>query len=1323
MVFCMVMCVKPASAYPQFVLENVTTQNGLSSHDVRCVAQDRYGLMWFGTDEGLNRYDGARFDIFKHTRLGQSGLNSSWINCIYEDSEGDLWIGTEKGVSIFDIETGRLEVLADKYDTGKWLMTQRVAVFHEDRNHCMWIGTTQGIIRYDRNGHKLEYFNLINNPANLLGNEITCIAEDMNEDLWIGTFDGVWKYSQQNKTFEPFCVSQNPSQNNYIEFIYLYPDDPNHVYLGTSSGFMIMDLSGRPVKKYDVANSAICNNDVCCIIKYDDRHLLLGTANGLCMFDIKSETFTTIGDSQDSRVSLPSNYIWSLFEDASGTIWIATSMGLSKLDRYMKPIEITEMISDGKEVVHDIKKVSDSQFWLATQKGVMVCDEELKVVKRFGNRDGLTHDIVKRIHKDKRGRIWVGTNDGILYYDQNKNSFVKVEGDGVTFKYIYDIKEDNQGRIITNVPNGICIISYSDKSGADLTFKTIDLSGHLSQDNSGIPYIEVDSEGTLWIGTMSDGLIRLREDGSFRQYNESVGLSSDRIYCIFADRDDNIWVGTDQGLSYISSETGEVTSFEDDPYFSRSMRTITQDDRGMMWFGTASHLMQYDPTTRERVLCSLSGQLGIRELIHNSVCHDGGRIYMSGNGFVLKYNPEDITRNNIAPKVIISNFMVLSPAGGGQSKTTNLYVTSQEKVRLEHCKNSFRINFTMPYYMSSDNNSYMYILENHDKTWNMTNGKTNWASYSNLKSGSYTFKVKGFNSDGVGSEGYTSIDITILPPWWASTWAYLFYVAFGAAVLFMALLLVRSRLRIRAQLKEEQHRRSRVEKLNEMKMQFFTNISHEFRTPLSLIQGPVESLLDTITDEKQIEQLNMIKQNGDRLLDLINQIMDLRKIESGKATLRLSEVDVVLYTRQLAENFRSKAENKNLSYEFVSELDSLTMSIDCRKYEKVLFNLISNAIKFTPEGGAIKTSVRQLDNNGGADTRYIEVAVSDTGCGIRAENLDLVFERFYQENGKHVPYESMKGSGIGLVIAKDYVELHGGTISVSSVLGQGSVFTFTIPLGLKADDEIKEATTLHTNESRPKIAVIEDDQDMLHFLRMVLGASYDVYTATDGRQGLDLINEVFPDIILTDLMMNEMDGLELCRKVKANPLTSHIPLVILTAQNSDDIHQQAYEMGADSYLTKPFSVKTLQARLNAILDNREKLHDSYKKQFLTSPSEIAADTQEDKFIYQIVKIIEENMSDPEFGVQQLCAQIKYPYQQVYRKIKMLTGESLNEFIRNIRLKRAAQYLENTDLRVSEVMYKVGFNSHSYFTKCYKEYFGVPPTEHHSGKIIMTNNNQ
>lgn len=1314
-------------AYPQFVFENVTTQNGLSSHYVRCIAQDKYGLMWFGTDEGLNRYDGSQFDIFRHTRSADSGLNSSWINCIYEDSEGNLWIGTEKGISIFDIEDGTLKVLSDELDTGNRFGTQRVFAFHEDREKAMWIGTSQGIIRYDRSGHKLEHFVLINNPNNTLGNEITSIVEDVRGNLWIGSFDGVWRYSADTKLFEPFCANVNSSQNNYIESVYLHPDDPDHVYLATSTGFTIIDLDGRIISSYNMSNSKICDNDVCCIIKYDEDNLLLGTSNGLSLFNMSSRTFSTVEALSEYDVHLPSNYVRMFFEDQSGTIWVVTTMGLSKLDRNRKPVEISYIKSNSnEELINDISRVEGYGFWLATQKGIMMCDDKLKQTGRLGKLDGLTHDIIKRIHQDASGRIWVGTNNGLLYYDNAKKRFVNVRGNDVTFKYIYDIKEDSEGRIVANIPNGICVITVPETPGQGLLLEPVDLSQYLSQGNTGIPYLCVGHDNTLWLGTMNDGLIRWEgADGSIRQFNEESGLASNRIYSLFADKENNIWIGTDLGLSIISSDTGEVRNFEDDFYFSRSIRTITQDESGAMWIATANHLIKYSLETEERIVCSLQEQLGIRELTHNSVCSHDGYIYMSGNGFVLRFRPEEIAVNSVAPSAVISGFKLISTADEDYPDTREVYVTSKNEVRLKYNENSFRIIFTIPYYISSYSNTYQYMLENHDKTWSSTSGRNNWATYSNLKPGSYRFLVKGANSDGVSSEKVISFEIIITPPWYASSVAFILYFMIGTILLLGIYIMVQSRLSIRAELKEEQERNARIEKLNEMKMQFFTNISHEFRTPLSLIQGPVESLMGSIDDPVSLSQLNLIKQNGDRLQDLINQIMDLRKIESGRLTLNLTEMDVVLYTRQLVESFRAKAENRNISYEFDSETESLMMSLDQRKYEKILFNLISNAIKFTPDGGMITVNLRQIkDNSDGR--KYIEVSVSDTGCGIRPENLPLVFERFYQESGGHVPYESMKGSGIGLVIAKDYVELHEGSISVSSVLGEGSTFRFCIPVDLKADvveveekasveEEPKVVTTSHTNASRPKIAVVEDDQDMLHFLRMILDTHYDVYTATDGRQGLEMIMEVFPDIILTDLMMNGMNGLELCKKVRDNALTSHIPIVILTANTSDDIHQQAYETGADSYLTKPFSVRTLQTRLNAILDNRLKLQDRYKKEFLTSPSELVIDSQEDKFIRQLVKIVEDNMSDPDFGIQQLCAEIRYPYQQVYRKIKMLTGESLNEFIRNIRLKRAAQYLSSTDLRVSEVMYKVGFNSHSYFTKCYKEYFGVPPTEHYSAR--------
>ena len=881
-------------AYPPFVFETVTTRDGLSSHDVRCIAQDKFGLMWFGTDEGV-RYDGTRFDIFKHTRSLQSGLNSSWINCIYEDSEGNLWIGTEKGVSIFDIETGKLEVLSDKNDAGKWLVSQRVSAFHENKDGSMWVGTRQGLIRYDRVGHKIEYFTFVTTSSHIFSNAVTCIKEDIHGNLWMGSFDGVWRYSPQTQTFEQFFANINLSQNNYIESIYLHPDDPEHIYLASSTGFTILDLDGKVVKHYDTQNSSICSNSVFCIIKYDDGILLIGTANGLVLFDMQSEQFTSVKSFSKSGNSLLSNNIKGLFEDNSGTIWVATTMGLAKLDRFRKPIDITLVTnSEGEELIYDVKRISEREFWMATENGIIISDEDFRELRRLGHETGLSHSVIRKIYKDTDGRIWVATNNGILLYNNKTDRFIEVQSPETIFKYVYDIKEDRQGRIITNTPNGICRITVPDNPECDMDFENIDISRYLSQDNTDIPFLDVDSKGVLWIGTICDGIIRMDTDGTIRQYKEKDGLSSDRIYCIFADSKDNVWIGSERGISYISSKTGEARNFESDPYFSASTRTITQDENGVMWFATANYLIKYEPETGERVVCSLQEQLGIRELLHNSVCQHDGHIYMSGIGFVLKFKPEDIAVNSIAPPSVISNFTLTSMTRNGKSNTHQMYVTSQKDIRLKHNENSFRINFAMPYYISSDSNSYMYMLENHDKTWHTTDGKHNWVSYSNLKSGSYRFLVKGSNSDGVSSRETIALDITILPPWYASVWALILYIIAGAGLVFGIFLMVRS-----------YYRNARKEKLNEMKMQFFTNISHEFRTPLSLIQGPVESLMNSVKDQGQLAQLNIIKQNGARLLDLINQIMDLRRLDNGKASLDLKCGEIISFTRNVFKFFIS----------------------------------------------------------------------------------------------------------------------------------------------------------------------------------------------------------------------------------------------------------------------------------------------------------------------------------------------------------------------------------------------------------------------------------
>lgn len=527
---------------------------------------------------------------------------------------------------------------------------------------------------------------------------------------------------------------------------------------------------------------------------------------------------------------------------------------------------------------------------------------------------------------------------------------------------------------------------------------------------------------------------------------------------------------------------------------------------------------------------------------------------------------------------------------------------------------------------------------------------------------------------------------------------------------------MRIRIRLARELKLEIMRRETYKEINQTKMVFFTNISHEFKTPLTLILGPIETLLETAT-EGQRKMLLIMKQNAERLLRLINQIMDMRKIDNNKMKLSLGMGDIAAFGQEIYATFCDHARQRRIDYTFESHPFCINMLFDRDKIEKVFYNLLSNAFKFTPDGGRIALRIETMEQEG---QYYVRITVRDTGCGIRSEEQTRIFERFYQTG--NIPHEQAEGSGIGLMLTKDYVRLHGGEIEVESAPGAGSCFTVTLPCRSgfpDAADEVRPGENQDpehipadaTGGGMRKIVIVEDNEQMLGFMKTTLGGAYEVYTAADGQQGLEEIRRVYPDLIISDLMMPRMDGFEMCTLIRQDPLTSHIPLIMLTAKSNEGDRAASYNCGADAFISKPFSVKTLTTRIEGLIESRIKLQKLYRDRILSSPSEIVIESENDKFILKLIKVIEENLENPDFNIQTLCESIDSSYQYVYRKVKALTGETINDFVRTIKLKRAAQYLCKGELRISEILYKSGFNSHSYFTKCFKEHYGMTPKEY------------
>lgn len=1337
--FWALLCTASASAQTgDLYFNKFSIGSGLSHKHVSCIAQDREGFIWIGTEEGLNRYDGCNFRIFKHDIRNTASLSASTVNAICVTRSGDMWVGTDRGVCLYDRGNENFIRFTADNDPRHLLNNLRVKTIFEDRAGTLWIGTFEGLIKLDVERRYINYYSFASRSSDKMANEVRAICQENENTLWLGTFDGLYRFNIDDNSsvrYEARRVIARDTYNNLIDAL-LMPDPPSGVlYVGSSSGLTVMDTHTGAMDFYRAEDGGLTDNDIHGLALYGDNTLLVGTADGLSAFDIPTGRFTNYNSSLLQDTSLPNQTIWCVCEDLTGNLWFGTDNGVAYLNKHRKKIELFHATTDKggfvrNVVVFDMDIRGNGERWLATKDGIIRYDRDMRLIRHyeFGS-GGLTHNVVKSVKIDSRGTVWAGTNDGLNYYDPRSDRFVRAgySSEGSSLKYIYDIKEDSDGDIVVNVSSGICFITpEADPAGGivSLDFRTALISELIESDNNDISCIFPDREGNVWIAC-NRGLVRYEKHlNRFTHYSadpdDPLSIVSNRIYSIYPDDRGSVWVGTSEGLCRLDAASGKFVRFGDDPDLSLAIRSVVHDDGNNLWLATVDKLIMFDYAGNSKIVCDMQRNFGINELTSNSFCFDGaGRIFLGCDGGFIYFEPSDIVIDSGRDPLVISSFVLqgkeLVPGTSAAGvKLLDKNIRQTEHIRLRHNMNSFRIYFALLNYDSPRNNKYRYQLAGHDRERMTTDGQRNYAEYSNLPPGRYTFTVTGSNPDGVESGNAGTLTIRIAPPWWGSWWARSVYLLLAAVLAVFTYKFITMRLRLSSELEIEKFERLKMEELNQIRMRFFTNISHEFKTPLSLIMGPLEELSGNSADEKQSRQFALMKRNGERLLRLIEQIMDLRKYDNDAMTLELASGEYVSFAYQIYLYFSDHAKSRNIDYWFENDAGAnIYMFFDSDKVEKMLFNVISNAFRFTPDGGSISVSVGQRERNG---RLWVETTITDTGQGIGSEDLDRIFERFYKVDGPS--FGHITGTGIGLCLTRDYAQQHEGSVTVSSKVGEGSSFTIALPCDLTCGDPSPAAeesaggdgNTGSGEDGGIKILIVDDNDDMLDFMRLSLEDRYRIYAARNGYEGLEETKKVYPDVIITDIMMPVMDGFEFCRRVKEDILTCHIPVVILTAKKSESDRERGYASGADGFISKPFSISTLKTRIAAIISQSSKLRERYKYMLLMQDDGMVIESENDKFISEMLAIVERNLDNPDFEIQDLCDEAKYSYQQIYRKIRALTGKTINEFIRSVRLKHAAQYLTRGGMRVSEVIYTVGFNSHSYFTKCFKEHFGVSPRE-------------
>jgi signal transduction histidine kinase/ligand-binding sensor domain-containing protein/DNA-binding response OmpR family regulator len=1354
--------------------KHYTVEDGLSQSWVQCILQDSLGFMWFGTDDGLNRFDGYKFRVYKHNPKDKNSLRNNSVNSIIQDSYNRLWVGTGLGLCKYDMERDRFI-----YDN-RWPCQQVTCQIYKDNK--IYIATTLGLYVLDPETGNCNHVRIDGNSL-LEEENINSIVFDQNNNLWVGTLNGLFVISNDEKKLVHITQKFLPGKDIPSgEITSLYVDRNNRLWVGTMDEGLFLLLTDKDLKNVTFKRYRFSDNDKNGISKgsiltiYADKKnkLWIGVENsGLNILDLNSNFANPvfqhyIYDQRDAK-SIASNSLYSFYEDFQGNMWIGTYgggisfyTGIEENFKHFKHITNIDnsLINNNVNVFQEF----DGDIWVGTEGGLSRFDRTSNTFKNYvhktGNPGSLSANSVWAIEPVSSSELWIGTwSGGVNVFNVNHRSFSKISGDNIPGENIFSIYKDSKGEIwIGTMGAGLSL--YDPATGKYTTYRT-NLNNPGSIGNDWIRNIIETRRGELWLSTTESVEIFDRENEKFIHFfpniNDTTSLSGRGAYVIFEDSRSNLWFGTQTGLNYFKREDSTFSYYQENNGLpNNSVKGILEDDHGNLWLSTNKGISKmkrgiYLPEVPEFENFDVTDGLQGDEFNRRAAFKDEkGWMYFGGtNGFNV-FHPDSIVRNDYIPPVVLTGFSVFNKPVDFNVKDSPLkkHISLAGEVVLKYNQSVFSFEFSALNYVHTEKNRYKYKLEGFDKDWNMI-GTQRQATYTNLKPGNYVFVVEASNNDGVWNETGRSIKIKILPPWYRTNLAYVSYAIILLLMIMVFRHLVLMRVRLKHEIELKQIEKDKLDEVHQLKSRFFTNISHEFRTPLSLIISPLHKIIShhDFSDELKY-QFGVILNNARRMLRLINQFLDISKMEAGYLKMKVHEGDLAKYIRTIAEMFMYQAEEKSIVFEIALSHDSYNAWFDSDKIEKILYNFISNAIKFTPEGGRIWLQVKfnPSDSTDAEFPGYVECRIKDNGIGIKKEDQEKIYDRFYQANDSKSASQS--STGIGLSLAAGLIEKYGGTLKIDSEYGKGAEFYFRLPvtkdkfneasLVVKSEEEymgrikseyqdteestnqdIRFTTTGYTAKSQ-SLLIVEDNDELRNYIKSHFKNIYKIVEASEGKSGYNMALENNPDIIISDIMMPEMDGIELTKLLKTDETTSHIPVILLTAKTSDETHVESLETGADAFLTKPFNITVLEARIKNLLEGRKKLKKLFSQSIQIEPTEISVTSVDAAFIQKAITLVEKNISDTEFNVYNLSKEMGVSRALLHRKLVALTDLPPSGFIKAMRLKRGAYLLVEGQKTVSEVIYEVGIKSRSYFTKSFKEMFGMSPTEYVDNELNKRN---
>lgn len=1298
-------------------------ENGLSHNTVRCIMQDSYDFMWFGTSDGLNCFNGKTFKIYKNKGKDKRSIGANFISSLFEDSNRNIWVGGNKGLFLFDRGSESFSGFDLKTQDGVSI-SSNVSDIIQSASGKIWIATLgQGIFIYDPKDQSLVqnsvYTPFVVKLLNIPSGDVAATSRQ----------EGIIRFTQDGKYVRSYLPADRTNDLSGVETNSLcLLNDALYFSMG-ADGFYAMNLKTGQITPAIKENSAIKVSNIRVIFPVSTNELWLGGDNGLYLFHASTRVLRRLDDPTNDE-SLSDQSVYDIERDREGGMWIATYFGgVNYAPKNIKPFERYSPATQGGEIsgkaISQFVEDKEGNIWIGTEDGGLNYfnskTKQVTAYKPGGKENSLSYHNIRALLLDN-DKLWVSVfSRGIDVLDL-KTKKVKnyrhsrYDQNSVCNNNINVLYKDSRGTIFVGADWGLS--RYHRDSDSFSLVKEIGPSIHIFD-------ILEDRLGLIWFATYNAGVFCFNPvSNGWRHFmhnaDDERSLCGNSVITLFEDHENTIWLGTEgNGLCSYDRDTDAFIPFDPEEKLlpNQVIKAIEQDNSGNLWIATNAGLVQVSlDSAYRRIFTKADGLQSNQFNFKSSLKAHDGKLYFGGiNGFNAFY-PKDFSENEFIPKVVISEFRLFNKTVKVGDKDSPLIapVYDQKEIVLRHDQNAFSFMFVALSYQAPDKNKYVYFMDGVDIGWNDANDGNNTAYYTNLHPGEYVFRVRGSNNDGIWNQNEAVVTIRISPPFWKTGWAYAFYFVTltGPLALYYRGRVKRQahdhRERLRA-FQEKQEKENYLSKIN-----FFTNLAHEIRTPLTLIKLPLERIIDSADgNERTKGYLTTIEKNTAYLLNLINQLLDFRKTEEVEFTLHIKNHNITEALQDIHTRFKVSAEIQNIDFTIDLPAGSLISAVDADAFNKVVSNLLSNALKFASSKINLALEVSEA---------FFEVRISDNGAWIQKEEQEKIFEAFYQSDNRRF------GTGIGLAFAKTLVEKHKGTLVHENNDWGGSSFIISLPrfksgepesiisggkaalLKAPGDFELLTETGFEKPESQVKLLLVEDNPELLHLVADFLKNSYQVYSAFHGKEALALLAEHDFDIVVSDLMMPEMDGYELCKTMKSDTRFCHIPFIILTAKTTMEAKLMGLDLGSDAYLEKPFSMEHLCKQVDNLLKSRRQLRELFAASPLLSSVEIAVTERDKKFTERLNAKIEQHIAEENLPIDTLAEHMNMSRSNFYRKVKSMSGMSPNDYLKVIRLKKAAELLLKQEYRINEVYEQTGFNSSSYFAKCFKDQFGLLPRE-------------